>query len=1542
MATARRVCALLAVLHNAVQVAPWGSVSAATISPYGSELIIKLEEPVVSRGNTVGLVPCTRLLSNETLDLLQGGSREDPGCFWADDSTLVAQVMYNASLRPGMGIELRSMGSGESACEGERPACFAGGAVVTSNCSAPVAVISGPATVPDCPGDVVHVRLDGSYSRGCGRPLQFIWTVAEAGVVLDQTTRYDGAVDVRLPPTETRFTFTLRVVSPVDGAESEATWTMARTPASPSPILTLQGPFQAWPGVALVVHTELALAPCWPSEALAAVELAWTVTNVTRTSTGEPAVPPSEVVGLNASTLFIPAHAVLGGHQYVFHCSARMAAVPAAEASAWVTVSIGVARVRAAIVGGSRRVLSSRSLILRGGLSTDPNGPGHATFAWTLAPLEGQSAAGAEALVGADEEDLGINTAALEAGAWRATLTYATAWGEDSTSVDLNVTEAADTLELVINGPSEVEAAHNWRLPARRLGVFARAVHVPGVEFSWAVRELDDAGGGDASPVNLSDAATTTGFDQRAFALTSGALAPGAAYALELTAVSTATGSVGSAQVLARTLRPPFGGLLRLEPASGDALTTVFEATADGWSAHEEVDHESWPLTFAFSLVAAPSGPVSLGAASGRNWARLLLPAGDVEIRVLVSDSLGAAAEAQARARVAASNTSCPDWGARVGEAEALVQAGQQVDGRHLVLLAALGSGGACLTDNGTATVASAAAHVLLDSATDLYTPEVRMHVTAVAASLLERAGDMDGGAQAATLAAVLQATAQSADEGVDGATLAHVFRCLSAVLAPGAQAAAAESDVVAINALVASIAAALGPAVLVGAVPGEAWGGEALPSLAWGAKRFAPESLEGHSVSLPGSGGNSRFPSTVFAGHGALSRGVDMTAYNVVRNVHGSAALEGHEDEGSLQTGVYGMSLFDASSAAPLAVRNLREAIVHSIPLHGVDLARAEACEDDAGCGPLATCVQGACTCVPPRHGRACSLVAECHFWEAGRAVWSTEGCATVPAPAGAAPGNMYCACTHLTDFAGIRVPTTAAEAEADVASFAVNSISAFDLAAVLTEPAVAEHQTVLFTTIGLAAACAVHIAVLVFKDWLDSSTRRLRDSLTNGRRPSHRLPRSATTGEDDATAAARAALVIQRMSRGLIARRRYRSATRRQRRAHPSFITVYLSTLLQGHLLLGMWFDGGEGESRAERAATFWVCVMTSLALAGLLFDARPPPPGADAPRLVVVHLVLSSVIVAAVTIPVRFALRTVMSWGYAWPSGTRPRGASATWTVVEEKHVALGRRVYHRAVQRRAEAIVEATARAPARHYAAYDASRVVPLGSGGASTWPEPPSTPEKASVYEALDEVSVGVLRGKFRHYDLDASGAVSETELAPLLEDMGFRLRPSRVRGVAAQITEGQTRAITVDRVLRWYDGVVDGEARRQVARQRGPCHGLRRGFARLSPAARRALGAVRLGCAWTVAGGLFAAAAVVAVVFARSFGDDATRQMLVVWALAEAQSLVVEEPAGVFVSVAMSFAVERLRLDEGKGGTCTALVLTLARVLCLAPDDPF
>ena len=57
------------------------------------------------------------------------------------------------------------------------------------------------------------------------------------------------------------------------------------------------------------------------------------------------------------------------------------------------------------------------------------------------------------------------------------------------------------------------------------------------------------------------------------------------------------------------------------------------------------------------------------------------------------------------------------------------------------------------------------------------------------------------------------------------------------------------------------------------------------------------------------------------------------------------------------------------------------------------------------------------------------CEATLECRYWDASAGAWSTDGCATTRYNASGGGGAIGCACSHLSDFVAIELPTALPE---------------------------------------------------------------------------------------------------------------------------------------------------------------------------------------------------------------------------------------------------------------------------------------------------------------------------------------------------------------------------------------------------------------------------------------------------------------------------------------------------------------------------------
>ena len=149
-----------------------------------------------------------------------------------------------------------------------------------------------------------------------------------------------------------------------------------------------------------------------------------------------------------------------------------------------------------------------------------------------------------------------------------------------------------------------------------------------------------------------------------------------------------------------------------------------------------------------------------------------------------------------------------------------------------------------------------------------------------------------------------------------------------------------------------------------------------------------------------------------------------------------------------------FDVTLSEHASLAPLDVREAPEPIALLIPLDPSLAANPEpsacnASEAAAGlcgvcdasdarlgrhnCSGHGTCVHGRCWCDALYRGPACLQRLECRYWSEPDEAWSSSGLRTdnssAAGAAAMAEGLLRCESSHLTEFAGFSLPTSAEE---------------------------------------------------------------------------------------------------------------------------------------------------------------------------------------------------------------------------------------------------------------------------------------------------------------------------------------------------------------------------------------------------------------------------------------------------------------------------------------------------------------------------------
>ncbi|KAJ1635460.1 hypothetical protein T492DRAFT_454801 [Pavlovales sp. CCMP2436] len=337
---------------------------------------------------------------------------------------------------------------------------------------------------------------------------------------------------------------------------------------------------------------------------------------------------------------------------------------------------------------------------------------------------------------------------------------------------------------------------------------------------------------------------------------------------------------------------------------------------------------------------------------------------------------------------------------------------------------------------------------------------------------------------------------------------------------------------------------------------------------------------------------------------------------YAFSRDVHSdvpAAAAGGQPSDGSLQTGVLSVTL--AISGLALAISWL------AVPILLTNSLAADA--------------NGNCT--SPNYGSSCNLKATRHYWDTAVQAYLTDGCETIAPPMGANPSLLYCACSDLIEFAGIKayaVPANTDDAAAEISAFSANTVSKAYAASALTEiteVTIVENPAAFIVIFGFSGLWVLTVALAAWRDravWkkvlaerklerhrsllialeLERKVRFLIANVNAGHTPSCvwialasllRCPLSMNKLDeledrlDQAMKAA--ATAVQTRLRGVLRRRattglrrsdiEERAAARRKREhAFTRWLCKVLQEIRANHTVFSLCFGDTEGQRRAE----------------------------------------------------------------------------------------------------------------------------------------------------------------------------------------------------------------------------------------------------------------------------------------------------------------------------------------------------------------------
>ncbi|KAG8462819.1 hypothetical protein KFE25_001592 [Diacronema lutheri] len=431
-----------------------------------------------------------------------------------------------------------------------------------------------------------------------------------------------------------------------------------------------------------------------------------------------------------------------------------------------------------------------------------------------------------------------------------------------------------------------------------------------------------------------------------------------------------------------------------------------------------------------------------------------------------------------------------------------------------------------------------------------------------------------------------------------------------------------------------------------------------------------------------------------------------------------------------------------------------------------------------------------------------------------------------------------------------------------------------------------------------------------------------------------------------------ARAATTVQRQARGASARARAARLALRAREhelgvASRARVTTHALTALlrrvaerleADHSILGVWFGSAADSRRAELGMTFWNVLMLGLVLECLLYEADDDNDGGSndgaGVQINLVQAVVTSVIVAALTLPALIVFRTIFALGYARTAPIAERvGAALLATGPLRDTVQRVREHRRRGRTGAPDCAPSAAAHGPSGPPAAaadrfgrvgalaLRAKRLAAQARAAALPAARRGGYAARAGEHR-LDDETVELLRATFRHFDADGSGFVSIAELRALTRGLGFRFTRAALRSLAAELDSSGEGRISFGELIAWFDAQVQRALDREERWARGwrKCAG--GALARCAPPP-----ALRIAAAWTAMAAIFATLALLAITYSRAFGPGTTRSMVLSWGLAEAQALALEEPIAIALTVLVPSCLASVCGEENVLQTTIALV---------------
>ena len=483
-------------------------------------------------------------------------------------------------------------------------------------------------------------------------------------------------------------------------------------------------------------------------------------------------------------------------------------------------------------------------------------------------------------------------------------------------------------------------------------------------------------------PLALTDSSVVgTALDTSTLGLLPGALQPGASYVFTIRA--TDANGQASRDVRVDTLAVPTGGVLNVSSPTGYALNTSFTLVTSNWT-DGNVNATGLPLQYLFSYTVTgaagvDSTPVLLSAYSGApTLSGVLLPAGNVTLRVVAQNALGAVCLAPATAQVSVQTQVFTSPAAQASFLTTLIATSAAANVSASTSVALVTSAAVMLNDpdsalNANVTAAASVREQLLraisvDTAAAAATPAAIEAVASAVAQLVTNASQVSpGGADAAL--ALLSSVSTAGTDGrqvpISNATSYAVANGLSSIVGAAlATSSAVNTSVLArvLDVVNQQAASQLAQLTVPGAPPVEV----SSPAIQTRVQLDVPGAASRlFSAPLTAPGSASAFaplPADIFAGaSGNLSAGV--------RTQFASLAFDPYSNGSDpTSTGITRLA-FSTRDGAEVDVSNLSAPVTFTLP-------------------PLANLTSGA--------------KAQCQFWDTAATppAYATRGCASIPSP--------------------------------------------------------------------------------------------------------------------------------------------------------------------------------------------------------------------------------------------------------------------------------------------------------------------------------------------------------------------------------------------------------------------------------------------------------------------------------------------------------------------------------------------------------------